>query len=150
MWMTFVLGLASSLRPRHVFAQATGALPALLFCSNAALMLVAVVMYTQHHPTHLWDTHQMMQGCILVTCFLVNLGIRLYLTPVLIKLITVKAYMKYSSTATLAGPRQQTSRGPPVWFPRFKNCVIYSLPLDLRLGLGVILGSSNTGSHTQL
>ncbi|XP_042211570.1 uncharacterized protein LOC121858980 [Homarus americanus] len=53
-------------------------------------MLVAVVMYTQHHPTHLWDTHQMMQGCILVTCFLVNLGIRLYLTPVLIKLITVK------------------------------------------------------------
>ncbi|XP_042233369.1 transmembrane protein 205-like [Homarus americanus] len=91
MWMTFVSGLALFLSvPRHVFAQVQQVLFPLYFLCNAALMLVAVVMYTQHHPTHLWDTHQMMQGCILVTCFLVNLGIRLYLTPVLIKLITVK------------------------------------------------------------
>ncbi|XP_045136179.1 transmembrane protein 205-like [Portunus trituberculatus] len=90
-WMTFVSGLALFLSvPRHVFAQVQQVLFPLYFLSNAVLMLVAVVTYTRHHPTHLWDNHQMMQGAILVTCFLVNLGIRLYLAPVLTKLITVK------------------------------------------------------------
>lgn len=90
-WMTFVSGLALFLSvPRHVFAQVQQVLFPLYFLTNAVLMLVAVVTYTRHHPTHLWDNHQMMQGGILVTCFLVNLGIRLYLAPVLTKLITVK------------------------------------------------------------
>nr|XP_045609471.1 transmembrane protein 205-like [Procambarus clarkii] len=90
-WMTFVSGLALFFSvPRHVFAQVQQVLFPLYFLCNAALMLVAVVTYTQHHPTHLWDTHQVMQGAILVTCFLVNLGIRLYLAPVLTRLITVK------------------------------------------------------------
>lgn len=90
-WMTFVSGIALFLSvPRHVFAQVQQVLFPLYFLTNAVLMLVAVITYTRHHPTHLWDNHQMMQGAILVTCFLVNLGIRLYLAPVLTKLITVK------------------------------------------------------------
>ena len=47
--------------PRHVFAQVQQVLFPLYFLSNAVLMLVAVVTYTRHHPTHLWDNHQMMQ-----------------------------------------------------------------------------------------
>ncbi|KAK8747451.1 hypothetical protein OTU49_016815 [Cherax quadricarinatus] len=90
-WMTFVSGLALFFSvQRHVFAQVQQVLFPLYFMCNAVLMLVAVVTYTQHLPTHLWDTHQMMQGGILVSCFLVNLGIRLYLAPVLTKLITIK------------------------------------------------------------
>ncbi|XP_068243981.1 transmembrane protein 205 [Palaemon carinicauda] len=90
-WMTFVSGLALFFSvPRHVFAQVQQVLFPLYFMCNAVLMLIAVVTYTQHHPTHLWDTHQLTQGIILVTSFLVNLGIRLYLAPVLTKLITIK------------------------------------------------------------
>ncbi|XP_037780587.1 transmembrane protein 205-like [Penaeus monodon] len=90
-WMTFVSGLALFFSvPRHVFAQVQQVLFPLYFLCNAVLMLVAVITYTQHHPTHMWDNHQLMQGGILVGSFLVNLGIRLYLAPVLTQLITVK------------------------------------------------------------
>lgn len=55
--------------PRHVFAQVQQVLFPLYFLTNAVLMLVAVVTYTRHHPTHLWDNHQMMQ---VSQCFVID------------------------------------------------------------------------------
>lgn len=90
-WMTFVSGLALFFTvSRHIFAKVQAVLFPLYFLTNSALMLVVIVTYTQHHPTHLWDNHQLIQGGMLVFGFIVNLGIRLYLAPVLTKLITIK------------------------------------------------------------
>ncbi|XP_076062263.1 transmembrane protein 205 [Oratosquilla oratoria] len=118
MWMTFVSGLALFFSvPRHVFAQVQSVLFPLYFLCNAALMLVAVVTYAQHHPTHLWDLHQSIQGAILVACFLVNLGIRLYLAPMLTKLITIKIAIE-----TEAGLGQEVGTNRP---GRLAHCPHY-------------------------
>ena len=62
MWMTFVSGLALFFNvSRHTFASVQSVLFPLYFLFNAVLMLIVIVTYTQHHPTHLWQTHQTIQ-----------------------------------------------------------------------------------------
>lgn len=90
-WMTFVSGLALFFSvPRHVFAQVQVVLFPLYFLLKAVLLLLALFAYTQHRPTHTWNTSQFVQGTLLAVGFLVNLAIRLYLSPPLISLITIK------------------------------------------------------------
>ncbi|KAK4293097.1 hypothetical protein Pmani_034172 [Petrolisthes manimaculis] len=145
-WMTFVSGLALFLSvPRHVFAQVQQVLFPLYFLCNAALMLVAVVTYTQHHPTHLWDAHQLMQGAILVSCFLVNLGIRLYLSPVLTKLITVKVAIERE-----AGMGQEVGTSKP---GLLSNCPHYMRlyrtfrRIHLSIAAGNVMSMAATSLH---
>ncbi|RXG60044.1 Transmembrane protein [Armadillidium vulgare] len=53
-WMTFVSGLALFFSiPRHMFAKVQAVLFPLYFLINATLLLIAIVTYTQHNPTHL-------------------------------------------------------------------------------------------------
>ncbi|KAE8749869.1 hypothetical protein FOCC_FOCC003338 [Frankliniella occidentalis] len=124
---TFVLDLPYLRRlslffslPRHHFAEVQKVLFPLYFGINAALSLLTLGTFVrmQHGSQHQWDAEVIVQVGSMVLCFLLELLVRLYLTPPLLRLITAKTDME----KTVAGVGQEVGRydlGPLTQCPHY-------------------------------
>ncbi|XP_065165517.1 transmembrane protein 205 isoform X2 [Atheta coriaria] len=88
-WMTFVSGLALYFNlPRHHFGDVQRVLFPKYFALNSALTFIILVIFTQSaQELHGCKLYQMIA---LAVSFIINLVIRLYLTPPLLRLIFIK------------------------------------------------------------
>lgn len=90
-WMTFVSGLSLYFAlPRHVFSEVQRVLFPRYFTINACLSLTTLLIFIKHHPTHTWDSEVAIQVGGMCSAFFLELLIRLYLTPPLMRLIVQK------------------------------------------------------------
>ncbi|XP_015609859.1 transmembrane protein 205 [Cephus cinctus] len=90
-WMTFISGLSLYFAlPRHTFGEVQRILFPRYFTINATLSLTTLLIFVKHHPTHSWDTEIAVQIAGMSLAFFLELVIRLYLTPPLLKLILAK------------------------------------------------------------
>ncbi|XP_043265781.1 transmembrane protein 205 [Colletes gigas] len=90
-WMTFVSGLSLYFAlPRHIFGEVQRILFPRYFTINACLSLTTLLIFIKHHPANTWDTEIAIQVCAMASAFFLELLIRLYLTPPLLRLILQK------------------------------------------------------------
>ncbi|KAJ8983441.1 hypothetical protein NQ317_013203 [Molorchus minor] len=90
-WMTFVSGLALYFTlPRHTFGNVQQVLFPKYFLLNAALSLITLAVFLRTKNSQIRDTEVAVQACGMSLCFLVELVVRLYLTPPLLALMTEK------------------------------------------------------------
>ncbi|KAG7200536.1 hypothetical protein KM043_001098 [Ampulex compressa] len=90
-WMTFVSGLSLYFAlPRHTFGEVQRVLFPRYFTINACLSLTTLLIFVKHHPAHTWDTEVAIQVGGMSGAFFLELLIRLYLTPPLLRLIVQK------------------------------------------------------------
>ncbi|XP_014472309.1 PREDICTED: transmembrane protein 205 [Dinoponera quadriceps] len=90
-WMTFVSGLSLYFAlPRHMFGEVQRVLFPRYFTINACLSLITLLIFVKHHPAHTWDTEIAIQVGGMSIAFFLELLIRLYLTPPLLRLIVLK------------------------------------------------------------
>ncbi|XP_058809698.1 transmembrane protein 205-like [Phymastichus coffea] len=90
-WMTFVSGLSLYFAlPRHTFGEVQRVLFPRYFTLNACLSLTTLLIYVKHHPTASWDAEIATQVAGMGGAFFLELLIRLYLTPPLLRLIDQK------------------------------------------------------------
>lgn len=96
-WMTFVSGLALYFAlPRHTFGQCQQILFPKYFAMNAGLSIITLILFAKLNQSSLWET-QYIQAIVLSVSSLVNLGVRLYLVPPLLRLMHMK--YKFESVA---------------------------------------------------
>ncbi|KAJ1532065.1 hypothetical protein ONE63_000696 [Megalurothrips usitatus] len=127
-WMTFVSGLSLFFSlPRHHFAEVQKVLFPLYFAINATLSLTTLATFLRLQSAHggplstatwSWDAEVVVQVCSMVLCFLLELLVRLYLTPPLLQLITAKTEME----KTVDGVGQEVGRydlGPLTQCPHY-------------------------------
>ncbi|OXU25730.1 hypothetical protein TSAR_004860 [Trichomalopsis sarcophagae] len=94
-WMTFVSGLSLYFAlPRHTFGEVQRVLFPRYFTLNACLSLTTLLIYVKHHPAHSWDAEIAVQVISMGGAFFLELLIRLYLTPPLLRLIDVKTSLE--------------------------------------------------------
>ncbi|XP_066582346.1 transmembrane protein 205 [Prorops nasuta] len=90
-WMTFVSGLSLYFAlPRHTFGEVQRVLFPRYFTINACLSLITLLIFIKHHPAYTWDSEIAIQVGGMSGAFFLELLIRLYLTPPLLKLIVQK------------------------------------------------------------
>lgn len=90
-WMTFVSGLSLYFAlPRHTFGEVQRILFPRYFTINTCLSLTTLLIFAKHHPIHTWDTEIAIQVGGMSTAFFLELLIRLYLTPPLLRLMVQK------------------------------------------------------------
>lgn len=90
-WMTFVSGLTLYFTlPRHTFGSVQKILFPKYFSINAVLSLITLFTYVKSHGV----SESIVQVTVLVLCFLIELVIRLYVSPILVKLMTIKNSME--------------------------------------------------------
>ncbi|RZB41087.1 DUF4149 domain containing protein [Asbolus verrucosus] len=90
-WMTFVSGLSLYFAlPRHTFGNIQKVLFPKYFLMNAILSLTTLFVFLRAHNSHLRSTEIAVQTATMTLCFLIELLIRLYLTPPLLRLMTIK------------------------------------------------------------
>ncbi|XP_015517342.2 transmembrane protein 205 [Neodiprion pinetum] len=90
-WMTFVSGLTLYFAlPRHSFGEVQRVLFPRYFSLNACLSLITLLIFVKHHPMNTWDTEIAIQVFGMSGAFFLELLIRLYLTPPLLRLIIQK------------------------------------------------------------
>ncbi|KAJ8684119.1 hypothetical protein QAD02_019911 [Eretmocerus hayati] len=94
-WMTFVSGLSLYFAlPRHTFGEVQRVLFPRYFTLNACLSLTTLLIYVKHHPAHSWDSEIAVQVMGMGGAFFLELLIRLYLTPPLLRLIEMKTSLE--------------------------------------------------------
>lgn len=97
-WMTFVSGLALYFAlPRHTFGQCQQILFPKYFAMNAGLSIATLILFAKLNQPSQWETQHYMQAAVLSVNSLVNLGVRLYLVPPLLRLMHMK--YKFESVA---------------------------------------------------
>lgn len=90
-WMTFVSGLSLYFAlPRHTFGSVQIILFPKYFSVNSILSFTTICAFIRCHTSS--DHH--FQIFFLVSCFLIELVIRLYLTPTLVKLMLEKTHIE--------------------------------------------------------
>ncbi|CAG5101828.1 Similar to tmem205: Transmembrane protein 205 (Xenopus laevis) [Cotesia congregata] len=90
-WMTFVSGLSLYFAlPRHTFNDVQRVLFPRYFTINACLSFITLVIFVKHHPVETWDTETTIQVAAMSLALMLELLIRLYLTPPLLRLIDEK------------------------------------------------------------
>ncbi|XP_044256677.1 transmembrane protein 205 [Tribolium madens] len=90
-WMTFISGLSLYFAlPRHTFGNIQKVLFPKYFLLNSILSLITLYVFLRAHNYHLKSTEIAVQVGAMTLCFLIELLIRLYLTPPLLKLMTLK------------------------------------------------------------
>ncbi|XP_008544766.1 uncharacterized protein LOC103569312 [Microplitis demolitor] len=90
-WMTFVSGLSLYFAlPRHTFNDVQRVLFPRYFTINACLSFITLVIFVKHHPFHTWDTEIATQVSGMSVALILELLIRLYFTPPLLRLIAEK------------------------------------------------------------
>uniref|UniRef100_A0A2P2I6B1 Transmembrane protein 205-like n=1 Tax=Hirondellea gigas TaxID=1518452 RepID=A0A2P2I6B1_9CRUS len=145
-WMTFVSGLALFFSvPRHIFAQVQVVLFPLYFLLKSVLLLLALFAYTQHRPTHTWNTSQFIQGTLLAVGFIVNLAIRLYLSPPLISLITIK--MAIEKEEGLGGEVGDSSPGRLLHCPHYMKLHRAFRRIHAMIAVGNVISMATTSLH---
>ncbi|XP_017785964.1 PREDICTED: transmembrane protein 205 [Nicrophorus vespilloides] len=91
-WMTFVSGLSLYFSlPRHHFGNVQRVLFPKYFLLNSLLCMLTLWIFVKRHQT------EMLQILVLTTSFLINLLIRLYLAPPLLKLILMKNRIEHAA-----------------------------------------------------
>ncbi|XP_020292106.1 transmembrane protein 205 [Pseudomyrmex gracilis] len=117
-WMTFVSGLSLYFAlPRHAFGEVQRVLFPRYFTINACLSLITLLIFVKHHPTNTWDTEIATQVIAMSGAFFLELLIRLYLTPPLLRLIVQKNNLERA-----AGVGNEIGRHNP---GPLKNCPHY-------------------------
>ncbi|XP_018571263.1 transmembrane protein 205 [Anoplophora glabripennis] len=90
-WMTFVSGLALYFTlPRHIFGNVQRVLFPKYFLINATLSLITLAIFLRTNNSNLRTAEIAIQASGMTICFLVELVIRLYLTPPLLALMVEK------------------------------------------------------------
>uniref|UniRef100_A0A1B6CNU1 TMEM205-like domain-containing protein n=1 Tax=Clastoptera arizonana TaxID=38151 RepID=A0A1B6CNU1_9HEMI len=117
--MTFISGLSLYFNlSRHVFGAVQQVLFPKYFSLNSFLSLITLISFSHLSQKTEWDFNQMLQTSVLITCFLLELLIRLYIVPPVIHLISVKT--KIEATA---GVGQEVGYCDP---GALKNCPYYT------------------------
>jgi hypothetical protein len=98
-WMTFISGLSLYFNlARHAFGDVQKILFPKYFSLNSLLSAITLIQFGKMHvATNVWDVHTYLQLFVLSLCFLLELMIRLYVVPPLLKLITVKTAIEKSA-----------------------------------------------------
>ncbi|XP_050536501.1 transmembrane protein 205 [Daktulosphaira vitifoliae] len=98
-WMTFISGLSLYFNlARHAFGDVQKILFPKYFSLNSLLSAITLIQFGKMHVTsNVWDMHTYLQVFVLSLCFLLELIIRLYVVPPLLKLITIKMAIEKSA-----------------------------------------------------
>ncbi|EFN81882.1 Transmembrane protein 205 [Harpegnathos saltator] len=119
-WMTFVSGLSLYFAlPRHTFGEVQRVLFPRYFTINACLSLTTLLIFVKHHPPHTWDTEIAIQVGGMSGAFFLELLIRLYLTPPLLRLIVLKNNLE--RTAGVGNEIGRHNTGPLKHCPHYLN-----------------------------
>ncbi|XP_032678152.1 uncharacterized protein LOC116847345 [Odontomachus brunneus] len=117
-WMTFVSGLSLYFAlPRHTFGEVQRVLFPRYFTINACLSLITLLIFVKHHPTHTWDTEIAIQVGGMSGAFFLELLLRLYLTPPLLRLIVLKNNLERA--AGVGGEIGRHTAGPLKYCPHY-------------------------------
>ncbi|XP_015377092.1 PREDICTED: transmembrane protein 205-like [Diuraphis noxia] len=97
-WMTIVSGLSLYFNlSRHAFGDVQKILFPKYFSINSVLSAITLVQFGKIHvTTNVWDQHTFPQFFALSTCFLLELTIRLYVVPTVLRLIATKTAIEKS------------------------------------------------------
>ncbi|VEN57739.1 unnamed protein product, partial [Callosobruchus maculatus] len=97
-WMTFVSGLALYFSlPRHTFGSVQQVLFPKYFLMNATLSLITLAIFLRTKNAELRTIENTVQASGMSICFLLELVVRLYLTPPLLELMTEKIAIEKSA-----------------------------------------------------
>ncbi|XP_051169186.1 transmembrane protein 205 [Leptopilina boulardi] len=97
-WMTFVSGLSLYFAlPRHTFSEIQRVLFPRYFTINACMSFITVLIFVNHHPVHSWDSELKLQIFAMTSAFFLELMIRLYMTPILLRLIVQKTSIEVTA-----------------------------------------------------
>ncbi|VVC31482.1 Domain of unknown function DUF4149 [Cinara cedri] len=98
-WMTFISGLSLYFNlARHAFGDVQKILFPKYFSLNSLLSAITLIQFGKMHvAANVWDLHTYLQLFVLSLCFLLELMIRLYVVPPLLRLITVKTAIEKSA-----------------------------------------------------
>uniref|UniRef100_A0A336KQD8 CSON012503 protein n=1 Tax=Culicoides sonorensis TaxID=179676 RepID=A0A336KQD8_CULSO len=91
MWMTFVSGLSLYFNlPRHIFGQCQQILFPRYFTLNSILSIIALITFIKAHDHQRWILSSYVQVIVLTLCAVIELTVRLYLAPPMLKLLHQK------------------------------------------------------------
>ncbi|XP_012267741.2 transmembrane protein 205 [Athalia rosae] len=144
-WMTFVSGLSLYFAlPRHTFGEVQRILFPRYFTMNACLSLVTLLIFVKHHPTNTWDLEIAIQVIAMTAAFFLELLIRLYMTPPLLRLITAKLVLE--RTAGVGTEIGRHNAGP------LKHCPHYLMVHSnfRRVHISIAMGNMVTMACTVL
>ncbi|XP_050437613.1 transmembrane protein 205 [Adelges cooleyi] len=98
-WMTFISGLSLYFNlARHAFGDVQKILFPKYFSLNSLLSAITLIQFGKIHvASNVWDMHTYLQVFVLSLCFLLELMIRLYVVPPLLRLITIKMAIEKSA-----------------------------------------------------
>ncbi|CAH1980513.1 unnamed protein product [Acanthoscelides obtectus] len=97
-WMTFISGLALYFSlPRHTFGSVQQVLFPKYFLLNATLSLITLAIFLRTKNAELKTVENTIQALGMSICFLLELVVRLYLTPPLLELMSEKIAIEKSA-----------------------------------------------------
>ncbi|CAH1732783.1 unnamed protein product [Aphis gossypii] len=98
-WMTFISGVCLYYKlSRHAFADVQKVLFPKYYTTSSWLNAFILIQFGKICVSdNVWDIHTYLQLCALSLCFLVELSIRLYVVPPMLRLITVKMAIEKSA-----------------------------------------------------
>jgi len=105
-WMTFISGLSLYFNlTRHAFGDVQRILFPKYFSLNSVLSAITLIQFSKIHvAANMWDVYTYTQLFVLSLCFLLELVIRLYAVPPLLRLISMKmAIEKSAGVGTVVG-----------------------------------------------
>ncbi|XP_022188391.2 transmembrane protein 205 [Nilaparvata lugens] len=145
-WMTFISGLSLYFNlPRHVFGRVQKVLFPKYFGLNS--FLSALILISFNRFSHQWDTATIIQEVLLISCFVIELAIRLYAVPPLLELITAKTEIELT-----AGVGQEVGYhdlGPLKHCPHYLAVHSSFRRVHLYVAIGNILSLVCTALHLQ-
>uniref|UniRef100_A0A2S2P0R8 Transmembrane protein n=2 Tax=Aphidini TaxID=33387 RepID=A0A2S2P0R8_SCHGA len=146
-WMTFISGLSLYFNlARHAFGDVQKILFPKYFSLNSLLSAITLIQFGKMHvAANMWDVHTYLQLFVLSLCFLLELMIRLYVVPPLLRLITVKTAIEKS-----AGVGNEVGRydlGPLVDCPHYMAIHRAFRQVHLFVAIGNVVTMMCTAFH---
>ncbi|XP_046989718.1 transmembrane protein 205 [Schistocerca americana] len=146
MWMTFVSGLTLYFEiPRHTFGVVQKVLFPKYFSLNSFLSMITLFLFVRLHPRSEWDSSIGFQVFIMSLCFLLELVIRLYLTPPLLRLMTAKTAIEKAAGVGLEVGKHNP--GPLAHCPHYVKMHQAFRKIHMAVAIGNILTMACTTVH---
>ncbi|XP_060872399.1 transmembrane protein 205 [Metopolophium dirhodum] len=146
-WMTFISGLSLYFNlARHAFGDVQKILFPKYFSLNSLLSAITLIQFGKMHvAANVWDVHTYLQLFVLSLCFLLELMIRLYVVPPLLRLITVKTAIEKS--AGVGNEVGHYDLGPLVDCPHYMAIHKAFRQVHLFVGIGNVVTMMCTAFH---
>ncbi|XP_026820270.1 transmembrane protein 205-like [Rhopalosiphum maidis] len=98
-WMTFISGVCLYYKlSRHAFGDVQKILFPKYYSTSSLLNAITLIQFSKICvANNVWDIHTFLQLYVMSLCFLMELGIRLYVVPPMLRLISAKTAIEKSA-----------------------------------------------------